>query len=802
LRKNLKTKFYIFCKFLLVVLLITSGVYSGSTERAEAAISGVTGRGSAVSNASGTTLAVSPTANLTVGKVVFVVSVSDNNQTTDGASTFHSISDTQNHTWTKITEYTETDGAANDGVTVSVFATKVTTQITTANSITLTLGAAKTDKIIGVFEATFDTGMTFANAQTGVGQNSLTAAVSALTSREYLLIGHGGSEGTDAAKTPSTNYTELFDARSANTTADTDVAIHTQYRIATLTADSITSAAWTNTNVMQTLSAVYQVLQVPTVTTQAASSITGTGATLNGNVTNGASITVRGFAWGTSSTLNGDVATTTENGSFGTGAFTNSSLTLSCGTTYYFRPYATNTSGTGLGTIETFSTSACTAPTVTTQAASSVTASAATLNGNITAVGGSAPTVRGFAWGTSSTLNGDVATTTENGTFSTGAFTGNLSSLTEDVVYYFRAYATSAIGTGYGSIETFTPTAPIATLVQEKSAAHVYPNTTVTSTTVTLDTGATAGNLLVTGVAIDKNSGAITVPTGFTLINKTEGGIVSAALAYKIATGGETAITWNWTAGEEGSTWIGEYSGLKTSNVLDVSAENEANINTAVNSQTTGTTGTTNVAEELAIAMFAADSMNSVGTTRTWSDSFTTEAEVTDLSGSPILNIGYKLLTATGTVSATLTHDGSDESYGTIVTFKSNSASTAAPGIPTFSSVGLTSMRVSWLPQTGATSYKLERCSGVGCSDFLEIAAGVTTTYYDDTGLTPGTTYRYRVRGTTGGADGDYSSTGTQATLSSTEETPNRRMRLFGSFNLKFYRGKMIICGGGGVCGG
>jgi len=102
---------------------------------------------------------------------------------------------------------------------------------------------------------------------------------------------------------------------------------------------------------------------VPTVTTESASSPSQTGATLNGTITatGGANPTTRGFAWGTLSTLSGgDTATTTESGSFSTGAFTNSSLTLVCNTTYYARAYATNSAGTSLGSISaSFTTSAC-----------------------------------------------------------------------------------------------------------------------------------------------------------------------------------------------------------------------------------------------------------------------------------------------------------------------------------------------------------------------------------------------------------------------------------------------------------
>ena len=201
----------------------------------------------------------------------------------------------------------------------------------------------------------------------------------------------------------------------------------------------------------------------PTVTTQSASSVTATTATLNGNITaiNGANATVRGFAWGTVSTLSGgDTATTTENGSFGTGAFTNTTLTFVCNTTYYSRAYATNTAGTGLGAISaSFTTSACAnAPTVTTQSASSVDQTTATLNGNITNTGTANVTVRGFAYGTDSTLATVISTTTDTAgqPFSTGAFTAAITGLTKGTNYYARAYATNSVGTGLGSIQALT----------------------------------------------------------------------------------------------------------------------------------------------------------------------------------------------------------------------------------------------------------------------------------------------------------------------------------------------------------
>jgi ligand-binding sensor domain-containing protein len=107
----------------------------------------------------------------------------------------------------------------------------------------------------------------------------------------------------------------------------------------------------------------------PTVSTQVASTISQTGATLNGTIvtnSNVASTTDRGFAYGVSVPYS---ATTTESGDFSTGAFTSVlSAVLTCNTTYHYSAYATNAFGTGYGSDSSFTTSACsdnTAPIIT-----------------------------------------------------------------------------------------------------------------------------------------------------------------------------------------------------------------------------------------------------------------------------------------------------------------------------------------------------------------------------------------------------------------------------------------------------
>jgi hypothetical protein len=92
-------------------------------------------------------------------------------------------------------------------------------------------------------------------------------------------------------------------------------------------------------------------------------------------------------------------------------------------------------------------------PTVTTNTPLVLSTTMITAKGNITATGAESPTVRGFKYGLSQT---DTWSTTENGTFSTGDFTGVISGLSANTTYYIRAYVTNSAGTSYGSYVSFT----------------------------------------------------------------------------------------------------------------------------------------------------------------------------------------------------------------------------------------------------------------------------------------------------------------------------------------------------------
>lgn len=74
---------------------------------------------------------------------------------------------------------------------------------------------------------------------------------------------------------------------------------------------------------------------------------------------------------------------------------------------------------------------------------------------------------------------------------------------------------------------------------------------------------------------------------------------------------------------------------------------------------------------------------------------------------------------------------------------------TAPTGLTT-TAASDTQINLSWTASTdnvGVTGYKVERCPGAACANFAQIATPTATTF-NDTGLTPSTSYSYRVRAT------------------------------------------------------
>jgi hypothetical protein len=191
----------------------------------------------------------------------------------------------------------------------------------------------------------------------------------------------------------------------------------------------------------------------PAVITNPATLIASFSATLDGSVDpHGLSTTVH-FEYGTTTSYGSTTASQTKNGS------TYQNITanipgLAASTTYHFRIVASNTAGTTHGADRTFTTLSATGPPiVTTNAATNVASSSATLNGSLDPH--ALTTSVYFQYG--ATTSYGHATPMQSQTGNTYRnITANVSGLTAGTTYHFRIVATNSGGIRNGSDRTFT----------------------------------------------------------------------------------------------------------------------------------------------------------------------------------------------------------------------------------------------------------------------------------------------------------------------------------------------------------
>ena len=127
-------------------------------------------------------------------------------------------------------------------------------------------------------------------------------------------------------------------------------------------------------------------------------------------------------------------------------------------------------------------------------------------------------------------------------------------------------------------------------------------------------------------------------------------------------------------------------------------------------------------------------------------------------------------LTVTGPAG---TNTKTISNYVTVINAQ-GSLDTSPPVAPTSliaTASGSTSISLSWKASTdnvGVTGYRIERCQGVSCTAFAQIATSTVTTF-SSTGLLAGTRYSYRVRATDAvGHLSAYSNTATATTTATT----------------------------------
>jgi hypothetical protein len=190
----------------------------------------------------------------------------------------------------------------------------------------------------------------------------------------------------------------------------------------------------------------------PVITTIDFSLLTSTSFNSGGNVSNdgGSPVIGRGVCWSTKEnpTLEDDKTT---DGS-GIGSFTSSITSLTPGTTYFLRAYATNSAGTAYGSQISIKTSS-TLPTIESTSLS-YNSTFFSISVNISFDGGSPVTSRGICWSNipDPTIENDK---TSEGT-GIGSFTSLISGLVPGTTYYVRSYAINSVGIVYGDLVMFT----------------------------------------------------------------------------------------------------------------------------------------------------------------------------------------------------------------------------------------------------------------------------------------------------------------------------------------------------------
>jgi len=188
-------------------------------------------------------------------------------------------------------------------------------------------------------------------------------------------------------------------------------------------------------------------MPVPIVTTSAVTNIGVNFATCGGNITtdNGQTVIGRGVCWSINPTPTVNDSKTIDGA--GAGNFSSKITGLNLNSLYYVRAYATNSAGTGYGSVMSFNTTHVDLPTVTTGNYQNIKGNSAFVLGQVTNNGGSTIIQSGICWSTSP--NPTIADSKTN------SFSSNISPLSINTLYYVRAYATTIAGTGYGNQISF-----------------------------------------------------------------------------------------------------------------------------------------------------------------------------------------------------------------------------------------------------------------------------------------------------------------------------------------------------------
>lgn len=346
------------------------------------------------------------------------------------------------------TVYVRTYAISTAGTAYSSSTAQVITTTTTAPTLT-------TGTVSGV---TFNTA-TPSVTVSSVGSGITTVGIVYSTSSTATLQ-RGATNTSYKEDSMTATGTKTFSLISLNS--------NTTYYVKAYAYSNASSPTYATNTVQFTTSAV----TLPTVTTNAASSIAANSATVGAYISNvGSGITTAGVVYSTSSSASltrGATNTSYKEASMTTTGTKSIELTgLSANTTYYAKAYAySSTSNIGYHSsyikFTTSETQSAYAPDATTTSVSEITSTTAVVDINITDDNGYSITERGVVYSKYNSVStpevgvSGCSKETASGTAKTGKTTVTLTGLTPGEKYAVRAYARNSKGYGYGSVRTFT----------------------------------------------------------------------------------------------------------------------------------------------------------------------------------------------------------------------------------------------------------------------------------------------------------------------------------------------------------
>lgn len=186
--------------------------------------------GTGVDSSSSTSFTLTTSGDLSLSTSRFcVMSVStDNSSTTDGDNNEHTSVTGGTGTWTKLGEYTNSNGSAAAGVTTSAWLFEPSGANASGTVFTINLASAVVDKAAQIRRCTWDTSKSLRAASGTTAQTMAvdasndfgSASFSSLASQERLYVAALGKEAnTTSTGTASTDFTVWSAVRSRNNAA-------------------------------------------------------------------------------------------------------------------------------------------------------------------------------------------------------------------------------------------------------------------------------------------------------------------------------------------------------------------------------------------------------------------------------------------------------------------------------------------------------------------------------------------------------------------------------------------------------